>query len=146
MKRPACSHWELNWGHPWLELRALPLSYDNRTTTSPHNSLYVLHRWYCFQHEARCSEHFDWENHSAWVLPDGKNFWSTPNRVLMAHTEWLPGVWLRYFSTTCAIHIENCWGLVVGQLAQWQSTGEFLGALYDLSQSLWKVQKTPTET
>ena len=22
-----------------------PLSYDNRTTTSPHNPLYVLHRW-----------------------------------------------------------------------------------------------------
>ena len=25
---------------------ALPLSYDSRTTTNPHNPLYVLHRWY----------------------------------------------------------------------------------------------------
>ena len=25
---------------------ALPLSYGNRTTTSPHNPLYILHRWY----------------------------------------------------------------------------------------------------
>ena len=31
-------------------------------------------------------------------------FWSTPNRVLMAHTEWLP------FSTTCAVHVEDCEG------------------------------------
>ena len=23
----------------------LPLSYDNQTATSPHNLLYVLHRW-----------------------------------------------------------------------------------------------------
>ena len=25
---------------------ALPLSYDSRTTTNPHNPLYILHRWY----------------------------------------------------------------------------------------------------
>ena len=39
---------------PEVELRtllawaasALPLSHDNRTTTNPHNPLYVLHRWY----------------------------------------------------------------------------------------------------
>ena len=36
-------------------------------------------------------------------------FQSTPNTVLMVHTEWLPGVWLRHFSTTCAVHIkEDC--------------------------------------
>ena len=28
--------------------------------------------------------------------------------VLMTHTEWLQGVWLRHFSTTCAVHIEDC--------------------------------------
>ena len=56
----------------------LLLSYGNRTTTNPHNPLYVLHKWSLggfaflyfhliiskflyFQHEARCSEHF-------WVL------------------------------------------------------------------------------
>ena len=32
---------------PGIEPRAsLPLSYDNQTTTSPQNPLYVLHRWY----------------------------------------------------------------------------------------------------
>ena len=44
---------------------------------------------------------------------NGENFplILTPVRVLMAYTEWLPGVWLRHFSTTCAVHIENCGGL-----------------------------------
>ena len=28
----------------------------------------------------------------------------------MAHTEWLPGVSLGHFSTTCAVHIEHCEG------------------------------------
>ena len=30
-----------------------------------------------------------------------KIFQSAPNEVLMAHTEWLPGVQLRHFRTTC---------------------------------------------
>ena len=38
--------WELNPGHLACAASALPLSYDNRITTSHHNSLYVLHRWY----------------------------------------------------------------------------------------------------
>ena len=37
-------------------------------------------------------------------------FRSTPNGVLDAHTEWLPGVRLRHYSTTCAVHIQNCVG------------------------------------
>ena len=37
-------------------------------------------------------------------------FQSGTNGVLMAHTEWLPGVRLRYFGTTCAVHIEECEG------------------------------------
>ena len=39
-------------------------------------------------------------------------FRSTPNEVLTAHTEWLPGVRLRHscISTTCAVHIEDCEG------------------------------------
>ena len=49
---------------------------------------------------------------------------TTLARVLMAHTEWLPGVWLRHFCTTLALHIEDCDGVggcpVV--IAQWQST------------------------
>ena len=28
----------------------------------------------------------------------------------MAHTEWLAGVRLRHFSTTCAVYIEDCEG------------------------------------
>ena len=35
-----------NPGHLAWAARALPLSHDCRTTTNPHNSLYVLHRWY----------------------------------------------------------------------------------------------------
>ena len=35
---------------------------------------------------------------------------TTLARVLMAHTEWLPGVWLRHFCTTLALHIEDCEG------------------------------------
>ena len=43
----AGSHRESNpLGHLACAASALPLSYDNRTTTSPHNPLYVLHRWY----------------------------------------------------------------------------------------------------
>ena len=30
-----------------------------------------------------------------------------PNGVLTAHTEWLPGVQLRHFSPSCAVHIED---------------------------------------
>lgn len=39
--------------------------------------------------------------HPAWVL--AWIFWSTPNGVLMAHTEWLLGVWLRHSSRTCPV-------------------------------------------
>ena len=39
----AGSHWELNPGHLACAASALPLSYDNRKTTSPHNPLYILH-------------------------------------------------------------------------------------------------------
>ena len=28
----------------------------------------------------------------------------TPNGVLTVHTEWLPGVQLRHFGPTCAVH------------------------------------------
>ena len=41
----AGSRQESNPGHLACAASALPLSYDNRTTTSPHNPLYVLHRW-----------------------------------------------------------------------------------------------------
>ena len=41
----AGSRRESNPGHLACAASALPLSYDNRTTTSPHNPLYVLHRW-----------------------------------------------------------------------------------------------------
>ena len=44
----AGSHWELNPGHPWLEPPVLChcMSHDSQTTTTPHNPLYVLQRWY----------------------------------------------------------------------------------------------------
>ena len=46
----AGSRRESNPGHPACAASALPLSYDNRTTTTPHNPLYVLHRWGCRCH------------------------------------------------------------------------------------------------
>ena len=42
----ASSRQESNPGHLACAASALPLSYNNRTTTNPHNPLYVLHRWY----------------------------------------------------------------------------------------------------
>ena len=40
-----CSHyWYTKMACPWV-WGDLPLSYDNWTITSPHNPLYVLHRW-----------------------------------------------------------------------------------------------------
>ena len=53
-----------------------------------------------------CVKHFrnfladDFAKHSA----------LTPNGVLTAHTEWLLGVRLGHFSTTCALFIEDCEG------------------------------------
>ena len=41
----AGSRLESNPGHLARAVSALPLSYDNWTTTSPHNPLYILHRW-----------------------------------------------------------------------------------------------------
>ena len=42
----ADSRQESNPGHMACAASALPLSYDNQTTTSPHNPLCALHRWY----------------------------------------------------------------------------------------------------
>ena len=49
-------------------------------------------------------------------------FPTTPNIVLMAHTEWLP---TGTFSTTCVVHGSGLWWLVVVQGSQFtsQSTG-----------------------
>ena len=49
-------------------------------------------------------------------------FLTTPNIVLMAHTEWLP---TGTFSTTCVVHGSGLWWLVVVQGSQFtsQSTG-----------------------
>ena len=85
---------------PWLELPVLlPLSYDNQTTTSPYNPLYILHiltfvskhlNLSISQCEARWSKYLEWENHSVYLME--RIFRSTPNGVLMVLTEWLPGV------------------------------------------------------
>ena len=68
---------------------ALPQSHNNRTTTNPQNPLCLPHRWYwAFR---------VWEK----TLSMGsflmkRIFQLTPNGVLMAHTEWLPSVWVRH--------------------------------------------------
>ena len=84
------------------------LSYDNRTTTSPHNPLYMyctggtempqLHTW---QPLSMCRQN------SIRVRP--KNSLHQER----THTEWFSQskcVQLRHFSPTCAVHIEDCGG------------------------------------
>ena len=46
LRRKESEKAESNPGHLVCAASTLPLSYDNRTITSPHNPLYVLHRWY----------------------------------------------------------------------------------------------------
>ena len=88
----------------WLELPVLchePQQLDNH---QPSQSKVI----YC-QCEARCSEHLVQEK----TLGMGSFlletiFWSTPNEVLTAHTEWLSGLQLRHSVTICTVHIEDC--------------------------------------
>ena len=99
-----------NPGHLWLNWAAsvLPLSHDGRTTTNPHNSLYVLHLFIYFQHEARCSEHLEWENHSGWVLSWWREFPVNPSRSSDG-TYWVAARCVtEAFSTTWAVYIEDC--------------------------------------
>ena len=61
---------------------------------------------------------------NCWFFLVERNVWSTPKWVLMAHTEWLPGVWLRHSVppeqyTWKIVRVGGCWAV----LAQWQSTG-----------------------
>ena len=56
----------------------------------------------------------------------------TPNGVLTAHTEWLPGVWLRHFSTTCAVHIEDCEGCRSSMAEHWLHKPGLLGLIPSL--------------
>ena len=67
-------------------------------------------------------------------FPDGENFLSAPNRVLTAHSEWLPGVETEAFSTTCAVYGEDCegWWLPGGRslvAEHWQLKPEALGSI-----------------
>ena len=87
---------------PWVEPRtplawaasALPLSHNSRTTTGPHNPLYMyrtiahLAKWFLkSKKKKKCSEHLEWKKnkkHSAWVLSWWREFSSQPL------TEFLP--------------------------------------------------------
>ena len=61
----------------------------------------------------------DWE-----ILSTRREPTLTLNKVPTVHTEWLPGVWLRHFSTTCTVHIKDCGvGGCLVAIAQWQNTG-----------------------
>ena len=100
----AGSHRESNPGHPGFsrqcsatELRLH--SYSNWTATSPHNPLYVLHRWYWIPHLA-ATQHVPSELHH--VLSER----STPNGVLRVAARCVTEA----FSTTCVVHIECCEG------------------------------------
>ena len=116
------------------------LSHDSWTTTNPHNPLYVLSRglfdsrlaaglftflyfhlktskFIYFQREARCSEHLEWENHSAWVLSSLREFSSQPLTKFWRHIlrssqmcDW--GIQYHLCST-----YRGLWGLVVVRLS-----------------------------
>ena len=50
------------------------------------------------------------------------NHQPSQSSICIAHTVWLLGVWLKYmFSTTCAVHIEDCegWWLLGGHSSHW---------------------------
>ena len=49
------------------------------------------------QHEAKPSNHLEWQNHSAWVLSWWTEFSSQPLIDLTAHAEWLLGVVIALF-------------------------------------------------
>ena len=87
-------------GHLAWASSALPLSHDSQATTNPHVPLYVLHK----------------------TMPRGcmklkvgsllmeRIFWSTPNGVLMARAEWLPGVWPRHsVHHLCSTYMYFLW-------------------------------------
>ena len=128
---------ELNPGHLACASSALPLSHDNRTTTSPHNPPYVLHRgidqmpqlhtWQplsmCHQNSIRGlpkNSPYQERTHAEWFLfskclerlphkiqRQNRGKWTGQHLTkFWLHILSLPGVWLRYFSTTCAVHIE----------------------------------------
>ena len=101
-----------NWTQgSWLELPVFwLLNYDQQAITHPHNPAHILNYVLVSR------------NHSASVLSWWTVFLTTPNIVLMAHTEWLP---TGTFSTTCVVHESGLWWLVVVQGSQFtsQSTG-----------------------
>ena len=80
------------------------------TTTLSLSSLDVTKAW-CETHVCNTRSHSAKHSSSMGSFLLETIFWSTPNGVLMAHTEWLPGVQLRHFSTTSTIY--RLWGLVV---------------------------------
>ena len=79
--------------------------------TCKHTAAYIY-----FQLEARCSEHLEWENHSAWVLSWWREFSGQPLTEFWWHIlsgcqvcDW--GIQYHLCST-----YRRLWGLVVAQL------------------------------
>ena len=59
----------------------------------------------------------------------GRIFQSTPNRVLMTHNYWVAARCVtEAFGTTCAVHIEDCAGWLVGCSAVVARLGSTLGS------------------
>ena len=75
---------------------ALPLSHNSRTTTSPHNSLCVLHRWYGMP------QSHTWQPLSMCRQNSVRGQPENSLRQERTHAEC--------FSTICAVHIEDCEG------------------------------------
>ena len=114
-KWKAGSYRQSNLGHLWLEP---PVLCHSATTAGQPPTLTILYI-YCiyFQHEARCFEHLEWENHSAWVLFWWREFSSQPLMEFRWHI--LSGYWVcdwgiqHHLCSAC----RGLWGLVVVQLS-----------------------------
>ena len=122
-KWKAGSYRQSNLGHLWLEP---PVLCHSATTAGQPPTLTILYI-YCiyFQHEARCFEHLEWENHSAWVLSWWREFSGQPLMEFWWHIlsgcqvcDW--GIQYHLCST-----YRGLWGLVVVRLS-WLS-GRALG-------------------
>ena len=101
---------------------AVPLTHNSRMTTNLYFCL-ITSNFIHFQYEARCSEHLEWENHSAWFFFLMKKFSGQPLVEFWRHI--LSGCQVCDCGIPTVQYIQKIMRvgghLVV--MSQWQSTG-----------------------
>ena len=81
---------------------ALPLSHDSRTTTSPHNPLHVLHRWYWMP-----QSHI-WQPLSMYCQNSVRGWLENSLRQERTHAEWFS--WILMLWGEIDSHLFPVWG------------------------------------